>query len=89
MRVRRLRLFVLRTPHELDNRELRLARLKIKGVGGTVLRCVAGSFLVEGPPDLAHSLAKVLPRWRCTANLKSTRLPEHSLRPYMRRRADG
>ena len=88
MRVRRLCLFVLRTPHELDDRGLRLARLKIKGVGGTVLRCIASSFLVEGPSNLAQSPTKVLPRWRCTANLKSTRLPEHSLRPYMRRRAD-
>jgi hypothetical protein len=78
-------MFVLRTEHEPDTRELRRARLKIKGVGGTVLKCIAGTFLVEGRPDLARSLAAVLPHWRCTVNFKSARLPEHSLRPWMRR----
>lgn len=48
----------------------------------------AGSFLVEGPTDLPNTLAQVLPRWRCKANLKTTRLMEHNLRPYARRR-DG
>ncbi|MGY4829157.1 hypothetical protein ACVNIS_11310 [Sphaerotilaceae bacterium SBD11-9] len=82
-------MFVLRKPRELEDRELRLARIKITGAGGKVLKSIAGSFLVEGPPHLAHALAKVLPRWRCMASIRSTRLPEHSLRPYMRRRADG
>jgi hypothetical protein len=83
--MRRHCMFVLRTSHEPDERELRRARLKIRGAGGIVLQCIAGTFLVEGPPDLGESLAKVLPAWRCTANFKSTRLPEHSLRPWMRR----
>ena len=89
MGVRRHCTFILRTPHELDEREVRRARIKIKSVGGTVLKCIASTFLVEGPPDLAQLLAKVLPTWRCTANFKSARLPEHSLRPWMRRRGEG
>ncbi len=78
-------MFVLRASHEPDARELRRARLLIRGAGGTVLRCIAGTFLVEGTPDLGQSLSKVLPAWRCTVNLRSTRLLEHSLRPWMRR----
>ncbi len=79
-------MFVLHTQREVDERELRRARIKVKGVGvgGTVLRCIAGTFLAEGPPDLAQRLVKVLPHWRCAVNFKSTRLPEHSLRPWMR-----
>lgn len=83
--MRRHFLFVLRTSDEPDERELRRARLKIKGACGIVLRCIAGTFLVEGPPDLDEALAKALPAWRCTANFRSARLPEHSLRPWMRR----
>lgn len=74
IRVRRLCLFVLRTPREVGERELRQARLKIEAVGGKVLKCIVGSFLVEGPPDLPHTLAQILPRWRCTGNLKKTPL---------------
>ena len=58
MRVPRPYLFVLRTPDDLNDRELPLARLKLKSVGGTVLRAVAGSFLLEGSPDLAQSLPR-------------------------------
>lgn len=86
--MRRHCVFVLRTPREVDERELRRARIKIKGVGGTVLKCIAGTFLVEGPPDMTELLAQILPHWRCTVNFKSARLPEHSLRPWMRRRAE-
>ena len=54
------------------------AQTTVKALGATVVRCIAGSMLLEAPPAVASKVAAAMPDWRLSEENSSYRAPERT-----------
>ena len=50
----------------------------VKALGAKVVRCIAGSMLLEAPPAVASQVAAAMPGWRLSEENTSYRTPERT-----------
>jgi hypothetical protein len=54
------------------------AQTTVKALGAKVVRCIAGSMLLEAPPAVASKVAAAMPGWRLSEETSSYRTPERT-----------
>ncbi|MFG6433447.1 hypothetical protein [Roseateles sp. LYH14W] len=54
------------------------AQTTVKALGATVVRCIAGSMLLDAAPAVASKVAAAMPDWRLSEENCSYRAPERT-----------
>lgn len=54
------------------------AQTTVKALGAKVVRCIAGSMLLEAAPSVASKVAAAMPDWRLSEENNSYRTPERT-----------
>lgn len=54
------------------------AQSTVEALGASVVRCLAGSMLLEALPSVASQVATALPEWQLSEETGSCRVPERT-----------